>query len=318
MAQLADKFYIGIDVSKKMLDVCIDDTNRLRISNDTKGITKLINLLKDVPNPHVVMEATGGYETKLSHTLMKAGITVSVVNARCVRDFARSKNILAKTDKLDAYVIRAFAQSNHPRASRLPSDTEIQLTHLRNRREQVVKFIVFEKQHTEKADKSMMKYIKQTLKLMEKQKAELDAQIAALIERVPDFKEKSEIISSVKGIGPASTTTILCDLPELGDMESKAISSMVGLAPFNRDSGQLKGRRTICGGRARVRKALYIGALSASQHDPMIRAFYLRLLEKGKTKKTALIACAHKMLICLNAMMKTKTQWAPNPPMLVD
>ncbi len=313
MAQLIEKFYIGIDVSKNTLDVCMDGTRNLRISNNRKGMTKLISMLADLPNPHVVMEATGGYETDLSHTLMRAGITVSVVNARCVRDFAKSKNILAKTDKLDAYVIRAFAQSNHPRASRLPSDAEIQLTQLRNRREQIVKFISCEKQHMEKADKSTMKYIKQMLKPMEKQKAALDAQIVVLIEKTPVFKEKSRIISSAVGVGEVSTATFLCDLPELGMIENKAIASMVGLAPFNRDSGQLRGKRTISGGRARVRKALYYAALSASRHDPVIKAFYLRLLEKGKAKKTALIACAHKILTCLNTMMKTQTLWAPKP-----
>jgi len=304
------KKYVGIDVSKATLEVCIDGESKTVIfNNDIKEIKRLIKKLQSFNNVHVVMEATGGYERQASYLMLEHGLFVSVVNARCVRDFAKSRNILAKTDKIDAYVIKEFGCSNNPKSMRSPTALEKKLLALKNRREQLVKLIKQEKQHIELVTKDIKKNIVSTIKHLGQQKEIIEEKIRSIIESDAELKEKTEIISSMKGVGEVTTTILLCDLPELGMLQNKEISALVGLAPFNRDSGMMKGKRTVYGGRAQIRAALYMCALSASKFNPGIKGFYKRLIAKGKTKKVALIACAHKILIILNVLMKNKVRW---------
>jgi len=310
MPEAKSKIYVGIDVCKEKLDVCIDGMKGKPIYKNTiSGIKSLIKRLQQVGETHTVVEATGGYEALIRDMFLESDLTISVVNPRCVRDFANSRNILAKTDKLDAYVIKEFGLTNHPAPQRARTQDEKRLLSLKNRRDQLVKMITQETQHLEFTPKEIEREIKRMIRSLEKQKESIEKKIAEVIQANEVFSQKQKIITSVKGVGGITATIVLCDLPELGTLPKKALSALVGLAPFCSESGKIKKKKQIKAGRAQVRKAFYMCALSASRSNPVIKEFYNRLLLKGKPKKVALAACAHKILGIVNVLVKKNELW---------
>ena len=309
MTNSVAKIYIGIDISKAKLDVCFDDKKVEIFENSKNGCKQLSKKLNSFnQTAHVIMEASGGYEKRSHKILTESGVNVSIVNAKLVRHFAKSKGIQAKTDKIDAIVIRRFGIENNPKTTHLPSASRYKLVILSKRRDQLVKLRKQELQHLEKSDTEISKDIEKMLAYIDKQIEKIDAKIKDVLSD-DDFKDKAEIIESFKGAGDNAVRILLSDLPELGTLDRKEISMLVGLAPVARDSGTFKGRRSIYGGRARVRRALYLCSLSATRYNPAIKEFYDRLIAKGKLPKVALIACAHKILIMLNAMIKNNEKW---------
>ncbi len=301
-----------MDVSKSSLDICIDESKPVKkYSNDVRGQKELIDELNSLNDCHVVMEATGGYEQKVFESLCEAGIKSSIVNPRCVRYFAKSRNILAKTDGIDTRVIKKFGEINSPRVTSQVSKNEQILKGLCRRREQLIELIKREKQNLELAEGYPEEDIKKSLESLKNRLKKIEEEVEETINCVEKIAEKSELLKSFKGVGDVAALVLICDLPELGKLTPKEISALVGLAPFNRDSGNLNGKRIIYGGRSRARCSLYMCALSAKRHNPQIKKMYDRLIANGKTKKTALIACAHKIIVVLNAMLRTQTQWDP-------
>ncbi len=305
-----EKIYIGIDVSKSILDVTILPNKKfMQFKNDLTDIERLIKKINKFPNTLIVMESTGGYEKLLAITLFQAGHRSCVMNPRRIRDFAKSMSILAKTDKIDSEVIALFASKIEP-APNFDYDAQTeQLFENNTRRRQLLDLIIMEKNRLDKASPKHKRGIERVIKFLKKELHAIDKKQQKLLESNADFAEKAKILTSVKGIGDVTARALIAELPELGMLGSKQIASLAGLAPFNRDSGKFKGLRTIWGGRASVRCALYMATLVATRHNPTISAFYQRLLVVGKKKKVALTACMHKLLIIVNAMIKNKTCW---------
>lgn len=304
--------YIGIDVSKAQLDIAIRPTgHRWQVSYTEQGIQELVSRLDTQQPALVLLEASGGLELPLVAALAAASLPVVVVNPRQVRDFAKATGRLAKTDAIDAQVLAHFAEAVHPAPRPIP-DTETQaLAALVTRRYQVMTILVAEKNRLGKALPSVRPRIQAHISWLEEELHHLDDELGNILRRSPIRREKENLLRSVPGVGPQLALTILAHLPELGTLDRKRIAALVGVAPFNRDSGVFRGRRTVWGGRTRVRAALYMGTLVASRHNPVIRAFYQRLLAAGKPKKVALTACMRKLLIILNAMLKHQTPWCP-------
>ncbi len=312
MSNKAKKGYIGIDVSKLKLDVCFDDSGHSEtFTNDNQGFKLLISKIKKYKNPHVIMEATGGYEQQVHQFLTTSGIAVSIVNAGRVRHFAKSKSILEKTDKIDAHVIRWFGKDNDPAVTELRDPLMQRFSDLSKRRDQLIEHRKLELQYEEKSEnKEISICIRKTIKYLEKQIANTEVALEKILEE-NSLRKKAEIINSFKGCGKNAVFTLLSDLPELGEIDHKPLSKLVGLAPLAHDSGKFKGKRITTGGRSRARRALYLCALSAVQYNPQIKAMHQRLISKGKSPKAVLIACAHKILHILNAMMRKAEKWNP-------
>jgi transposase len=307
---IEEKIYIGIDVSKPILDVYILPHKKyMQFKNDLAGIKKLINKISKFPNALIVMESTGGYEKLLAISLYQVGIKVCVMNPRRIRDFAKSMGKLAKTDKIDAEIIALFACKIEPPANFVFNEEINQLSDNSARRRQLIGIISMEKNRLHKASTKHKKGIERVIKFLTKELIMVDKEQQKLLESNDEFIEKANILLSVKGIGDLTTRALLAELPELGALSTKQIASLGGLAPFNRDSGKFKGLRTIWGGRTSVRCALYMATLVATRFNTTIRLFYQRLLAAGKKKKVALTACMHKLLIIINAMIKNKTFW---------
>lgn len=304
-----DKRVAGIDVSKETLDVALPGAESLQFSNDQGGIEQLAKRLKEMDL--VVMEATGGYETAVATTLVAAGIRVAVVNPRQVRDFAKATGRLAKTDRIDAGVIAAFGVAVEPHILQLPDEDARELQALLVRRSQLVAMRVQETNRLGLMQGAMRKGIKKHIAWLEQEIAKLDIDLTAGLRSSPAWRAKDELLRSLKGIGPITSGTLLVGLPELGQLDRRAIAALVGLAPFNCDSGKMRGRRTIYGGRSRIRTLLYMAATSAIRSNPVIRAFYERLKSRGKPHKVAIVACMRKMLTILNAMVRDGTPWTP-------
>lgn len=301
--------YIGIDVSKKYFDVCWDETTQVeRFRNDEEGIKEWIQRLKKT-KVLIVLEATGGYEQAISKAVQAEGYAVAIVNPQRVREFAKSQGILAKTDGIDAKVIKHYAQCSPIREQAVLSDKQQQLRAVHQRRQQLIKLLTMEKQHAELVDKMVNRSIQKTIRYLEKEIALLEKHLSKALEESMGWKEKAELITTFKGVGTTISRTLLVELPELGELGPKQISALVGVAPFNNDSGKRRGKRTTRGGRASVRSSLFMAALSAIRHNNIIREFYLRLLGKGKLKMVAIVACMHKILIILNAMVRDNTPW---------
>jgi len=311
-----EKIYIGIDVSKSILDISILPNKKyMQFKNDLAGIERLIKKISKFPNALIVMESTGGYEKLLAISLLQAGHKACIMNPRRIRDFAKSMGILAKTDKIDCDVIALFASKIEP-APNFDYDEETNLLSENNaRRRQLIGLITMEKNRLDKASPKHLKGIDRVIKFLTKELNKIDIEQQKLLESNTDFAEKADLLTSVKGIGDLTARALLAELPELGVLGSKQIASLAGLAPFNRDSGKFKGLRTIWGGRATVRCALYMATLVATRHNTVIRSFYKRLLAAGKKKKVALTACMHKLLIIINAMIKNKTFWREPTPL---
>ena len=302
--------FVGIDVSKAKLDTALDKRSLGTVSNDSLGHRALLEQLPDSGTCLIVLEATGGYEKAVVLELVDAGHIVSVVNPRQVRDFAKALGILAKTDKIDALVIARFAEQVRPRAVGKKHENQEELDQLVTRRRQLLGVRTAEKNRQAMAtSKFVFKSIQKILDQLKKEIKSTDAEIARLIKADDQWKGKSEILTSAPGIGEVSSSTLLAELPELGELNRKQISSLVGLVPFNRDSGKMRGKRTIFGGRSSVRSVLYMAAMSAKRFNPTIKAFAERLEEQGKPQKVILVACMRKLLVILNTMIKTNSTW---------
>lgn len=309
MTEHENKNYVGIDVSKKSLDVYIHPIGQiLKVTNDTVGIKQLQKILTN-KHSHVICEATGGCERLVAQMLSKAGIAVSIVNPRQVRDFAKAMGQLAKTDQIDGRIIALFGEKIEPAIKAPVSIKQQALADCKSRRKQLVAMITMEKQRLHRASPEIKKSIEKIIKYLEKELEALEKSLRSYIAGDAEWSKKDKLLRSIRGVGEAVSTTLIADLPELGTLDHKKISALVGVAPFNRDSGIYVGNRTIWGGRASVRAALYMAALVASKNNPKIKAFYERLCAVGKAKKVALTACMHKLLIIMNAMLKTETAW---------
>jgi transposase len=303
--------FVGIDVSKAQLDIALRPEGRFAVSNDDAGVAQVVERLRAVSPALVVLEATGGLELPLTGALAAAGVPVVVVNPRHVRDFAKATGKLAKTDALDAQMLAHFAEIMRPEARPLPDEQTQTLAAILTRRRQLVEMLTAEKNRLASACKPVRKSLRAHIAWLERELRHTDSDLTRAIRESPVWREKEELLQSTPGVGPVVTTTLLANLPELGTLTAKQIAALVGVAPFNRDSGTWRGKRTVWGGRAPVRAALYMGTLVATRFNPVIHAFYQRLCAAGKAKKVALTACMRKLLIILNAMLKHRTAWRP-------
>jgi len=306
--------WVGIDVSKDYLDVYDSQSQcHERYENHLVGVEALMQRFSEVPAVAFVCEASGGYETLMAHRLAQQGWHVSVVNPRQMRDFAKATGTLAKTDALDAALIARFGALMQPAATMFASELEQQLKDWVTRRQQLVENLSREKNRQQQLQSTRSSPVQADVAAhidwLEQRIRQLDEQIQQLSEQSRQWREDKALLTSVKGIGPVIATSLLAYLPELGRLTSKQITALAGLAPFNRDSGRSQGKRTTWGGRAMVRSMLYMATLVAVRHNPPLRAHYEHLLANGKLKKVALIACARKLLTCLNAMLKSRSPW---------
>ena len=310
-----ESIYIGIDVAKAQVDVAVRPGNDgWVVPNDDGGIRQLVSRLRSLQPAMVVLEASGGFELPLVAAMAVKELPVVVVNPRQVRDFARATGKLAKTDALDAAVLAHFGEAVKPQVRPL-RDTETQdLNSLVARRRQLMSMMLSEKNRLGIAASAVRPSIKEHIEWLQRKLDDLDRGLRQTIRRSPVWREKDDLLRSVPGVGEQISLTLLAYLPELGTLDRRQIATLVGVAPFNRDSGTLRGRRSVWGGRARVRAALYMGALVATRYNPVIRDFYQRLLTAGKPKKVALTACMRKPLVILNSMLKHRSPWCDLSP----
>jgi transposase len=307
---MSTEYFVGIDVSKDTLDVCVYPTqDTFRVPNSPDGVDELIKRLKPIEPRLVVFEATGGYETLAVSSLSAAGLPVVVVNPRQIRDFAKSIGRLAKTDVIDAGVIAHFASAVRPELRPLKDTASQELTERVTRRRQIVDMIVAETNRLKAATRRNQRDIKAHIRWLQKRQDQIDDEIKRNIKNSPLWRTTDEILQSAPGVGIGTSSMLISGVAELGQLNNKKISCLIGVAPLNRDSGRYKGRRTIWGGRAQVRAVLYMSALSAIQYNPVIRQFYQRLRDAGKCFKVAIVACMRKLLIILNAMVRNQTKW---------
>jgi transposase len=303
--------FVGIDVSKKKLDVAVRPSGTTyQFANDAEGIAKLVETIKGT-GALVVLEPTGGYETELVCALVEAKVQPAVVNARQLRDFAKSRGILAKTDRIDAQVISLFAELHNPEPRIQPDDGTRELEALVLRRRQLVDMRAAEKARSQICNKKIRPRIQHMIDLISKQIEDIDDELRKHVDNSTEWKAKAELLESVKGVGRVVVITLLALLPELGTLNRKQIAALVGVAPFNNDSGKKRGKRSIWGGRAAVRSVLYMSATVAATHNTRIAALYQRLIAKGKEHKVALVACMRKLITMLNAMVRDATRWNP-------
>ncbi len=310
----AQAVVIGVDVSKALLDVAGLDESIRQFRNEPEAMAELIERLKAAQAMLVVMEASGGYETMAASALGAAGLRVAVVNPRQVRDFAKAMGQLAKTDRIDAQVLVQFGRAIDPKITPLGDQQSRELEALLSRRAQLVGMRVQESNRLAQALGAMRKHIKTHIGWLDQAIKELDIEITAKLRSSPAWRAKDELYQSFQGVGRITSGTFMAMLPELGQLDRRKISALVGVAPFNRDSGTLRGRRTTWGGRAPVRRVLYMAATSAIRCNPVIRQFYQQLTRRGKPHKVAMVACMRKILGILNAMARAHTPWNPNFP----
>lgn len=318
MSTLSPNPYVGIDVSKDTLDVAVLPLGRhFVVSNDEVGIDELLGKLEDPKPILVVLEASGGYERPVTAAIAASGIAASgiaVVNPRQIRDFARATGKLAKTDALDAKALARFAEAVRPEPRALPEEEAREFQAILARRRQIIQMMTAEKNRLgTTTSKAVGKRIEAHVRWLEKELGRTDQDLEAVIGGSPTFKENEALLRSVPGVGPVLCRTLLAELPELGSLPPRELSALVGVAPLNRDSGTLRGRRAVWGGRGRVREALYMGALVATRYNPHIKEFYERLVAAGKPKKVALVACMRKLLVILNALLRDRTPWRYPP-----
>ena len=306
--------FVGIDVSKDSLDVGVRPTGEAwQTHHDPQGISSLTERLRELAPRLVVLEATGGIELALAVAGAAAGLPIAVVNPRHVRDFARAAGKLAKTDALDAQVLAHYAEAMQPETRPLPDATTQELKALVARRRQLVEMITAEKNRLRSATPLVHPQLQSHIRWLESSLGELDKGLGDYIRSSPIWRANDKTLRGVPGVGPVLTMTLLADLPELGVLNRGEISALAGVAPFNRDSGTLRGKRIVWGGRSQVRAALYMATLVATRYNPVIRDFYQRLCAAGKPKKVALTACMRKLLVILNAMIKHNRTWNPVP-----
>jgi transposase len=308
---LESSAYAGIDVSKAELEVAVGE-QAWTVSNDVAGTEALVDRLRESSPELVVLEATGGHETAAVAALAEAGLPVVVVNPRQVRDFGRATGQLAKTDRIDARVLALFAERVRPEVRPLPDADAQELQALLARRRQLIGMMVAEKNRLKTAPAAVAKGIRRHIEWLKRQLKSVDSDLDGRIRKSPVWRAKEDLLRSVPGIGPVASRTLIGELPELGKLNRRQIAALAGVAPLNRDSGTLRGKRMVWGGRRSVRVALYMAALTASQCNPVIREFYERLLARGKPPKVALTACMRKLLVILNAMARDGVPWNPD------
>jgi transposase len=306
----ADELFVGIDVGKTKNDVCVHGwADELQFHNDGEGNRELVDRLRLLRPTLIVAEATGGYERLMVGHLSAAGLPIAVVNPTRIRRFADSLGQLAKTDKIDARTIAHFASVVRPPVRRPKSEEEEYLGGLLDRRRQIVVMLTAEKNRLYTCQGRIRDDVQEHVDWLTGKQNELDKEIARMIRSSQEWTEKEALLRSVPGVGPVTAATLVADLPELGTLNRQKIAALVGVAPFNRDSGRKRGKRRIFGGRAAVRRTLYMAALSCTRFNPVIKRFYENLVSRGKEKKVALTACMRKLLVMLNAMVRKQEVW---------
>jgi len=309
--QGSKELYVGIDVSKKTLDIAIRQSDEVwQVNNDPEGIAQLIGQLKTLDPRLIIMEATGGYETNAALELGVAGFAVAIINPRQARDFAKSMGRLAKTDKIDALMLARFGEAIRPEPRELPNEQSVKLQALLVRRRQVIEMLVAEKNRVKMTHPTMKPRVDEHIEWLEKELEDLDNDLGNMLHLSPIWREKEELFRSIPGVGRVLAVTLLAELPELGQLNRKKIAALVGVAPFNCDSGKMHGKRAIWGGRACVRNSLYMATLAATRWNPIIMDYYHHMKELGKPSKVALVACMRKLLCILNAMAHTNQSWS--------
>ena len=302
---------VGIDVSKSVLDASVYPSgNTWRVEHTLAGMAALAEELTDLRPTVVVVEATGGLEMSLTAALGVARLPVVVVNPRQVRDFARATGRLAKTDKLDAQVLAQFGAMVRPQIRPLPDAARLELRALVTRRQQLLEMITAEKNRLRRTTPGVRQRIEVNVRWLREQLKELDRDLGDFLKSSPLWQEEARVLRSAPGVGPIVTATLIARLPELGSLNCKQVAALVGVAPFNRDSGTFRGKRKVWGGRGPLRTTLYMATLVATRHNSVLRAFYQRLCAAGKPKKVALIACMRKLLVILNSMIKQHSTWS--------
>ena len=306
-----EQTFIGIDVSKDRLDVHVRPSGEaFAVARDGEGLAALIERLGKLDPFLIVLEATGGFEQTVAAALAAGRLPLVVVNPRQIRDFARATGQLAKTDALDAKAIACFAEKIRPEPRPIPDAQARALGELVLRRRQIIDMTTAERNRRRQlTTRRLIKGVDRLLAALQTELSELEREIGDTIRGTPAWRERDELLKSVPGVGDVVSRTLIADLPELGGLDRKQIAALVGVAPLNRDSGKMRGRRTTWGGRAKVRAALYMAALVASRCNPVLRAFYQRLLQAGKPKKLALTAVMRKLLTILNAMVRDNKRW---------
>lgn len=308
----AAPLYVGIDVAKEHLDLAFGATAAPeQIAYTPAALTQLVTRLQALPAVQVIVEATGGLEVRLLTALWAAGLAVSRVNPQRVREFAKASGRLAKTDRLDARLLAQFGAALQPAATPLPSADSATLVALVNRRRQLVDMRTMAHNRRGSAPEPLQVRLDSHLAWLDAEIAALDQEISDFIQQSPAWAAKDAVLQSASGVGPVTARTLLAALPELGTIDRKQIAALVGVAPFNHDSGRVRGKRVIQGGRYEVRSVLYMATLSATRYNPTIRTFYEHLLAAGKAKKVALVACMRKLLTMLNAMLRDMKTWNP-------
>jgi len=303
---------VGIDVSKSRLDVAVRPSlERFSVVNDEEGHKQLRKRLTKLGPARIVLEPTGGYEAPIVQVLATAKLSVVVVNARQVRSFAQALGRLAKTDGIDADVLAHFGEAIRPEIRPFPDKDRLELEALVNRRRQLVDMRAGEVKRKQTAPAGVRANIDEVIAFLDKQLADIDDNLQKAVKATPAWREADELFQSVPGVGPVLSSTLTALVPELGTLNRKQIAALVGVAPFNRDSGQVEGKRTTWGGRAPVRAVLYMAACAARRFNPVIASMYDRLVQNGKPPMVAIVACMRKLLTILNAMARTKRAWAP-------
>lgn len=306
--------FVGIDVSKRWLDVKIHEREKSwKYGNDAEGIENLIGLMRGARADLIVFEATGGYERRAAMSLREAGLPVAIVNPTRIRRFAEAMGILAKTDKIDAKVIAQYASVVHPPINGQQTPLEERLAACVERRRQLLVELIAEKNRLSTCPEWVREGIEEHVLWIEEHIELLDKEIQTFIAQNPEWRQRAEIIDSVPGVGVVTASTMVAELPELGILNRKKIAALVGVAPFNKDSGLKKKKRRIFGGRDGVRRTLFMATLSAIKFNPIIRTFYERLLRYGKEKKVAIVACMRKLLVIINSMVKKSEKWRYSP-----
>ena len=304
------KTYAGIDVAKDHLDVAImPSREKMQYSNDEGGIDKLVKRLKNLSIKLIVMEPTGGFEAPAAAALTAEGMSVAVVNARQVREYAKATGRLAKTDGIDALVMAEFAASIKPPARPLRDEETEEIKAMVSRRRQLLEMLTAEKNRMAMARKHLKPHILAHIKWLKKEVEGLDSDLRKRIEDSPVWRVKDNLLQSIPGVGKVLSATLLAELPELGNLNRRQIAALVGVAPFNRDSGYMKGKRSVWGGRAPIRAVLYMATLAGTRYNPVIKEFYQRLVQRGKAKKVALVACMRRLLTIMNAILKHQRAW---------
>lgn len=304
------KVYVGIDVGKDWLDFAVSGIDKIyRYGNHTQGIEKLAAIMDDLQPTLIAVEASGGYEATFVDALMLNKLRVAVVNPTRVRALANAKGLLAKTDQIDARNIASYAEIIKPEPSKPRDDLDLRIRALIIRREQLVDIRSAEGNRLGTCHKSIKADIREHLDWLEQQIGILDGEIKQMVESSETWTQQTQLLETIPGVGFVTAVTVAANMPELGELNRQKIAALAGLAPYNRDSGKKRGKRRIFGGRQSVRRVLYMAALSATKHNPVIKNFYERLMKKGKPFKVAITACMRKMITIMNVMVRTATPW---------